>query len=182
MICFQEMKICKRNDESFCVLWEGLLNIADFLFFFFEQSDSGEVVTVCGIGNRKNYLLQQVLEKDGVEIYESTVRLLRELAAAGAHLTSLAAWMANQPDLRDFHQIFQQKKEVLEFYCISILSLFCLPFIAGIKRGVASSSKNCEYVLKSAMIEDLLQTRVDGVVSAQLGLKVCTPRAWWDLA
>ncbi len=40
----------------------------------------------------------------------------------------------------------------------------------GVKTGVASSSKNCEAILKSVEIEDLFQTRVDGVVSADLGL------------
>ena len=41
---------------------------------------------------------------------------------------------------------------------------------AGIHVGVASSSKNCESVLRSAGILDLFETRVDGVVSAELGL------------
>tara|TARA_B100000315_G_scaffold252249_1_gene288661 strand:+ start:759 stop:1529 length:771 start_codon:yes stop_codon:yes gene_type:complete len=41
----------------------------------------------------------------------------------------------------------------------------------GIRIGVASSSKNCKYILESAKIEDLFETRVDGEVSVQLGLK-----------
>jgi HAD superfamily hydrolase (TIGR01509 family) len=41
----------------------------------------------------------------------------------------------------------------------------------GIKVGLATSSKNCLPVLKKAGIAALFQTRVDGVVSAQLGLK-----------
>ncbi|MBU1657283.1 MAG: beta-phosphoglucomutase family hydrolase, partial [Candidatus Omnitrophica bacterium] len=41
----------------------------------------------------------------------------------------------------------------------------------GIRIGVASSSKNCKYVLKAAGIEELFETRVDGEVSAQMGLK-----------
>ncbi len=41
----------------------------------------------------------------------------------------------------------------------------------GIKIGVASSSKNCRYILQAAGIEDLFETRVDGVVSVELGLK-----------
>ncbi len=40
-----------------------------------------------------------------------------------------------------------------------------------IKRGVASSSKNCKGILESVGIADMFQTRVDGVVSAQLNLK-----------
>ncbi len=42
---------------------------------------------------------------------------------------------------------------------------------AGIKIGVASSSKNCRTVLETAGLLDLFETRVDGVVSAKLGLK-----------
>jgi trehalose-phosphatase len=41
----------------------------------------------------------------------------------------------------------------------------------GVKIGVASSSKNCKPILEAVGIEDLFQTRVDGVVSAELGLK-----------
>jgi trehalose/maltose hydrolase-like predicted phosphorylase len=37
--------------------------------------------------------------------------------------------------------------------------------------GVASSSKNCKAVLEKAGIIDLMETRVDGVVSAEIGLK-----------
>ena len=42
---------------------------------------------------------------------------------------------------------------------------------AGILIGVISSSKNCKHILQSAGIEDLFQTRVDGVVSVELGIK-----------
>jgi len=40
----------------------------------------------------------------------------------------------------------------------------------GIHVGVASSSKNCKPVLEATGLIDLIETRVDGVVSAQLGL------------
>ena len=40
----------------------------------------------------------------------------------------------------------------------------------GIRVGVASSSKNCKAVLERAGILDLFETRVDGVVSAEIGL------------
>lgn len=42
---------------------------------------------------------------------------------------------------------------------------------AGIRIGVASSSKSCKLILKAAGIEELFETRVDGIVSAQLKLK-----------
>ena len=41
----------------------------------------------------------------------------------------------------------------------------------GVKIGVASSSKNCQFVLQSAGIEELFETRGDGVVSAEFGLQ-----------
>ncbi|MBN2193295.1 MAG: HAD-IA family hydrolase [Polyangiaceae bacterium] len=40
----------------------------------------------------------------------------------------------------------------------------------GIRVGVASSSKNTQLVLRKANLEDLFETRVCGVVSAELGL------------
>jgi len=41
----------------------------------------------------------------------------------------------------------------------------------GIHIGVASSSVNCQYILQSTGLEELFETRVDGVVSKELGLK-----------
>jgi len=40
-----------------------------------------------------------------------------------------------------------------------------------IRIGAASSSKNCQYILQMAKLDDLFETRVDGIVSAELGLK-----------
>ena len=85
--------------------------------------DTPDKETVCGLGNRKNEAFNEVLNKNGVQIYEPIVKFLDEL-----------------------------KKE-------------------GIKIGVASSSKNCENILKVAGLSDYFETRVDGVVSAELGLK-----------
>ncbi len=39
-----------------------------------------------------------------------------------------------------------------------------------IKLGVASSSKNCLSVLKAVNLDDMFEARVDGVVSAEMGL------------
>lgn len=89
---------------------------------FGDPSDTDDMETVCGLGNKKNTMFNLVLEEEGVQVYESTVKLIEEL-----------------------------KKE-------------------GIKIGVASSSKNCKPVLEKAGLLDLFETRVDGVVSAELGL------------
>nr|NQU92722.1 beta-phosphoglucomutase family hydrolase [Bacteroidota bacterium] len=88
-----------------------------------DPSNPPDMETVCGLGNRKNQVFNEVLERDGVQVYPTTVALIREL------LTK------------------------------------------GIKVGVASSSKNCKAVLETAGILDLFETRVDGVVSVELGLQ-----------
>ena len=41
----------------------------------------------------------------------------------------------------------------------------------GVRVGVASSSKNCQIILQKTGLEELFETRVDGIVSAELGLK-----------
>ena len=85
--------------------------------------DSIEMETCCGLGNRKNEAFNEILQKEGAKVYDSTVRLIKEL------------------------------KE------------------AGVRLGVASSSKNCKPVLESVDLLDYFETRVDGVVSAELGLQ-----------
>ncbi|MFH1093491.1 MAG: trehalose-phosphatase [Candidatus Omnitrophota bacterium] len=52
----------------------------------------------------------------------------------------------------------------------------CIDFIKelkknGIKVGVVSSSKNCEFILEAAGILELFDTRVDGVISEKMGLE-----------
>lgn len=102
--------------------------VADFLASrkinipFGDPSDDTEQETACGLGNRKNNYFNEILERDGVEVYESTVELLENL-----------------------------KKE-------------------NIRIGVASSSKNCKKVLNAANLMHFFETRVDGVVSVELGL------------
>jgi beta-phosphoglucomutase family hydrolase len=89
---------------------------------FGDPSDTPDMETVCGLGNRKNIAFNEVLEKEGAEVYPSTEALIEELKAA------------------------------------------------GIKLGVASSSKNCKPVLERVNLLDVFDARVDGVVSAELNL------------
>ncbi len=46
-------------------------------------SDSPDLDTVCGIGNRKDMLFNELLESDGVEVFESTVDLIKVLKTKG---------------------------------------------------------------------------------------------------
>ncbi|MCE4566730.1 beta-phosphoglucomutase family hydrolase [Maribellus sp. CM-23] len=89
---------------------------------FGDPSDEAGKETICGLGNRKNDAFNEVIARDGVEVYESTAKLLEDLTAA------------------------------------------------GIKLGVASSSKNCAPVLEALDLLSAFGARVDGVVSAELGL------------
>ena len=103
--------------------------VADFLASrmieipFGDPGDNMEKETVCGLGNRKNKVFNDILDRDGVQMYDSTVELIRELKAQ------------------------------------------------NIRIGVASSSKNCKPVLEAAGLMHYFETRVDGVISAEIGLK-----------
>jgi len=88
-----------------------------------DPSDAPDKETICGVGNKKNALFSGFLAKDGAEVFDTSVSLIKSLLAA------------------------------------------------GVRIGVASSSKNCKPILESVGLMDLFETRVDGVVSAEVGLK-----------
>jgi beta-phosphoglucomutase family hydrolase len=89
---------------------------------FGDPDDEPEKETICSLGNRKNEFFNKVIEEEGVEVYDSTIRLVKELLEK------------------------------------------------GVKVGVATSSKNCGLILEKAGIIGLFETRVDGIVSIELGL------------
>lgn len=53
---------------------------------FGTPDDEPRKETICGLGNRKNELFYQLLEEHGVELYDSTVNLVRELRAGGVRV------------------------------------------------------------------------------------------------
>ncbi len=101
----------------------SFLESRDIEMEYGEPDDDPSKETVCGLGNRKNLLFNKILDEEGVQVYDSTVKFIRRLK-----------------DL-------------------------------GVRIGVASSSKNCKPVLESAGLSDLFETRVDGVISAEMGLQ-----------
>ena len=48
-----------------------------------DPSASPEEETVCGLGNRKDRIFHSILARDGVEVFESSVHLIRKLRALG---------------------------------------------------------------------------------------------------
>lgn len=53
---------------------------------FGEYDDPPERESVCGLGNRKNEEFREVLTQEGPEVFESSVRLVRELRARGVRV------------------------------------------------------------------------------------------------
>jgi alpha,alpha-trehalase len=48
--------------------------------------DPPDAATICGLGNRKDQLFAQVMDKDGVAVFEGTVALIRALRARGCKI------------------------------------------------------------------------------------------------
>lgn len=85
--------------------------------------DAPGTETVAGLGNLKNDYFRELVQRDGVDAYDDTVKFLEK-----------------------------RKSE-------------------GYRTAVISASKNCQAILSAAGLKDLFEVRVDGVVSAALGLK-----------
>jgi len=90
---------------------------------FGDPNDAPGFETVCALGNIKNQVFNEILDRDGVEVYDDALQWLRE---------------------------WREK---------------------GFKTAIVSSSKNCKKIIDAAGIADLFDTRVDGLVSEELGLK-----------
>ena len=56
-----------------------------------DPSDPPSAETVCGLGNRKNELVLALLRRDGVEVYEGSVRYVRAVRDAGLHRAVVSA-------------------------------------------------------------------------------------------
>jgi beta-phosphoglucomutase-like phosphatase (HAD superfamily) len=48
---------------------------------FGTPDDEPQKETICGLGNRKNEFFNRVLDEEGVEVYESTIKLINDLLA-----------------------------------------------------------------------------------------------------
>ncbi len=124
---FQPFDI-KRDYELYADGKPRLRGVQDFIASrgidlpYGAEDDPPAVKSICGLGNRKNKIFHELLQKDGVQVYESTVGLIEQL-----------------------------RKN-------------------GFKTAIVSSSKNCRQVIQAVDVEQLFDTRVDGVVSIELGL------------
>lgn len=53
---------------------------------FGDPHDPPQKETICGLGNRKDQKLNEILEHDGVKVYDSTIALIEELRRKGIHI------------------------------------------------------------------------------------------------
>ncbi|MGH2906622.1 MAG: beta-phosphoglucomutase family hydrolase [Solirubrobacterales bacterium] len=56
-----------------------------------EPSDPPSANTICGLGNRKNDLVQELIERDGVEAYPGSVEYVAKAKAAGLQLAVVSS-------------------------------------------------------------------------------------------
>jgi beta-phosphoglucomutase family hydrolase len=59
-----------------------------------EESDAAGTATIWGLSSKKNDLVQTVIERDGVQAYEGSVRYVKAVRAAGLH-TAIVSSSAN---------------------------------------------------------------------------------------
>ena len=65
---------------------KSFLESRDINLPFGDPSDPPDRETVCGLGNRKNSLFRELVATDGVEIFDSTLELIRQLKAQGVRI------------------------------------------------------------------------------------------------
>jgi HAD superfamily hydrolase (TIGR01509 family) len=63
---------------------DAFLNSRGVNIPFGDPEDKPGTETVCGLGNRKNEVFRRVIGEDGVELYHSTIQLIRQLHHRGA--------------------------------------------------------------------------------------------------
>lgn len=88
-----------------------------------DPADEPGTRTICALGNKKNDFFNQIIDKEGVDVYPDAI-------------SRIGSW----------------RKQ-------------------GYKTAIVSSSENCKKIIERAGIASLFDVRVDGEVSAELGLK-----------
>jgi len=72
---------------------KSFLESRDVSIPFGKPTDATNRVSVCGVGNRKNELFRELVAKDGVEIYQSTVDLIKNLKQRGVKVAVASSSM-----------------------------------------------------------------------------------------
>ena len=70
---------------------------------FGNPSDSPDKETICGIGNKKNQLFDKLLQKEGAEVFESTIILIKNLKNKGIRVGVASSSKNCLPVLKSVH-------------------------------------------------------------------------------
>ena len=106
-----------------------------------EPQDPPSFDSVCGLGNRKNELVHQAIEAGEVEVYESSVTLVRQLHGAGIKTAVVSSSRNCEAVLRaagieDFNRC------ILGFFAAAELAF-------GINRITFHPGKYCDFMSKN---------------------------------
>jgi beta-phosphoglucomutase family hydrolase len=72
---------------------KSFLESRDVSIPFGKPTDGPDQVSVCGVGNRKNELFREIVATDGVEIYQSTIDLVKNLKKRGVKVAVASSSM-----------------------------------------------------------------------------------------
>jgi beta-phosphoglucomutase family hydrolase len=72
---------------------KSFLESRDISIPFGKPADAANRASVCGVGNRKNELFRELVATDGVEIYRSTVDLIKDLKKRGVKVAVASSSM-----------------------------------------------------------------------------------------
>ncbi|MDR2003911.1 MAG: HAD-IA family hydrolase [Prevotella sp.] len=84
--------LCEFTNDDYIVYIDGksrYQGVSDFLksrninLEIGSADDSPEEITICGLGNLKNKLFNDIIEKNGVELYDSTIAFIKNLKKIG---------------------------------------------------------------------------------------------------
>lgn len=90
----------------------GFLSSRGIMIPFGEPTDGETTDTCCGIGNHKNRLFLEHLARDGMPLFDSTVRLIRDLRARGKLLAVVSSSKNTESVLR--------KADLFELFHVSV--------------------------------------------------------------
>jgi beta-phosphoglucomutase family hydrolase len=127
--------------------------------------DPSDRETIDGLGNRKNDLVQKIIHRDGVEVYEGSVRYVRAVRDAGLHRCVVSS-SANASEVLKAAGIDDLFEEVIDGHVVDQKNLKGKPapdtFLAGAKAvGVGAN--------EAAVFEDALA----GVAAGRAGSFKC---------
>lgn len=139
---------------------ESFLHSRNISLPFGLPSDEPEEKTVCGLGNRKNLKFNQVLEKDGVEVFESSVEMLEQLKNAGIKMAVASSSKNCKPVL--------EKAELLHYFMARVDG------VISVERGL-NGKPEPDIFLESAKELGVLPEKSivieDAVSGVQAGVK-----------